>query len=130
MLHHRNPHFVGRVQSLKTFAEILKRHDATTVAVTQVAGISGIGGVGKTQLASEFAHRYGRYFAGGVFWLSLAEPELIPSEVARCGDVGGLNLGLRYGVDYAALRLPIKGVGCLNWRAVVYEKRQVDYTSV
>ena len=56
--------------------------------------------VGKTQLRREFAHRYGRYFAGGVFWLSLADTGVIPAEVARCGPLSsGLNLGLRYGVD-------------------------------
>ncbi len=56
------------------------------MAIGQVAAATGMGGIGKTQLASEFAHRYGQYFAGGVFWLSFAQPELIPSEVAACGD--------------------------------------------
>lgn len=63
----RNALFVGRDDDLRALAIALK--SGGTVAVT-----TGIGGVGKTQLAVEFAHRYGRYFAGGVFWLSFADP--------------------------------------------------------
>ena len=51
-----------------------------------------MGGIGKTQLAVEFAHRYGRYFAGGVFWLSFAQPESIEAQIAACGGPGHLNL--------------------------------------
>ena len=78
-----NPLFVGREEDLKRLAKLLKGGGA--VAINPVAAATGMGGVGKTQLASEFAHRYGQYFAGGVFWLSFADPELIPSEVADCG---------------------------------------------
>lgn len=39
---------------------ILSETDATTQAI---AAATGIGGVGKTQLASEFVHRYGYYGA-------------------------------------------------------------------
>jgi tetratricopeptide (TPR) repeat protein len=42
--------------------------------------------MGKTQLAVEFAHRYGPYFAGGVFWLSFADPKNIAAECAACGS--------------------------------------------
>jgi tetratricopeptide (TPR) repeat protein len=73
-----NPLFVGRTEKLREIAEQLKA--GGTIAVT-----TGIGGVGKTQLAIEAAHRYGRYFGGGVFWLSFADPGAIASEVADCG---------------------------------------------
>jgi tetratricopeptide (TPR) repeat protein len=80
-----NPLFVGREDDLKRLAVLLKGE--SPVAIGQVAAATGMGGVGKTQLASEFAHRYGQFFAGGVFWLSFADPELIPSEVAACGGL-------------------------------------------
>ncbi|GAB4199020.1 MAG: hypothetical protein OHK0022_18910 [Roseiflexaceae bacterium] len=73
-----NPLFVGRVDELHQIAAQLKA--GATVLVT-----AGIGGVGKTQLAVEVAHRYGRYFGGGVFWLSFADPGTIAGEVAACG---------------------------------------------
>jgi tetratricopeptide (TPR) repeat protein len=42
---------------------------------------------GKTQLAVEFAYRYGRWFKGGVFWVSCADPVSIPEAIAACGPV-------------------------------------------
>jgi hypothetical protein len=46
--------------------------------------------VGKTQLAAEFAHRYGRHFHG-VHWVSMAEAGAVPGEIAACGQMMGLN---------------------------------------
>jgi len=52
------------------------------VVITQA--ITGMGGLGKTQLAVEFAYRYGSYFRG-VHWLDLANPSQLEAEIARCG---------------------------------------------
>ncbi len=73
--------FVGREQALKTLAHIFKHNESTL----PIAAVTGMGGIGKTQLASEFVHRYGQYFEGGVFWLSFADPNNIPNEIAACG---------------------------------------------
>jgi hypothetical protein len=37
-------------------------------------------------------HRFGRFFSGGVFWLSFAEAAQVAFEVARCGGPGGMAL--------------------------------------
>ena len=99
----RNAVFVGRELDLKALAATLKA--GGTAAVGQSAAVTGMGGVGKTQLACEFAYRYGRFFAGGVFWLGCADPAAIPAEIAACGR--GLNLhpdftGLPLGVHRLA----------------------------
>jgi tetratricopeptide (TPR) repeat protein len=86
----RNSLFVGREADLKKLAEALKGGE--TAAIGQIAAATGLGGIGKTQLAVEFVHRYGQYFAGGVFWLSFADPKAIPAEVAACGGRDHLNL--------------------------------------
>lgn len=85
-----NPLFVGRDDELQELAGILKA--GKTAAIGQIAAATGLGGIGKTQLAAEFVHRYGQYFAGGVFWLSFADPAAVPAEVAACGGLAGMRL--------------------------------------
>src|SRR5436190_198597 len=80
-----NPLFVGREEELRALAHRLRAGETSAVGEMQLAAASGLGGIGKTQLAAEFVHRYGRYFEGGVFWMSFAEPAAVPAEVAACG---------------------------------------------
>lgn len=63
-----------------------------TTAIGQAATVHGLGGVDKTTVATEFVHRYGAYFAGGVFWRSFADPANVPVEIAQCGGEGHLQL--------------------------------------
>jgi tetratricopeptide (TPR) repeat protein len=84
-----NPCFVGRVEILTQLASALSPALAT-------AAVTGIGGMGKTQLALEFAHRYGRFFYGGVFWISMGDPHAIPAEIADCGGTGRMELRADY----------------------------------
>ena len=86
----RNALFVGREEDLRALGGFLKTGGAA--AVGQSTAVTGLGGIGKTQLACEFVWRYGRFFAGGVFWLSFADPDAVPTEVASCGGPRGLNL--------------------------------------
>jgi len=78
----RNALFTGRVGPLQALARALLEGDGRSALVTQA--VAGMGGVGKTQLAVEFAYRYGRYFHG-VHWVNAGEPEAIGGEVAACG---------------------------------------------
>jgi tetratricopeptide (TPR) repeat protein len=82
---HRNRLFVGRAAELLALAAALREFGAT-------AAICGLGGVGKTQLACEFAHRYGQFFPGGVFWVSFGDPAALPTAVASCGSADHLAL--------------------------------------
>jgi len=77
--------FVGRQQDLMALARMLK--GGGTAAIGQVSAATGLGGIGKTQLASEFAHRYGQFFAG-VYWLDFSDPQAVPAEVAACSPAG------------------------------------------
>jgi len=87
-----NSSFVGRASNLRMLAASFKDHEDKDDTHVSIVAVTGLGGIGKTQLATEFVHRYGQYFVGGVFWLSFAEASAIPLEVAECGRPGYLNL--------------------------------------
>jgi len=82
-----NREFVGRKESLKGLATVLKSSDALVINRVETVVLSGMGGVGKTQLASEFVHRYGQYFAGGVYWLNFTNADTAQTEIASCGSM-------------------------------------------
>lgn len=86
-----NPLFVARRDTLTAIAERLSG-DRAAAAVVQSAAASGPGGIGKTQVAVEFAHRYGQYFVGGVFWINCSDRDTIAAQVAECGGPGRLDL--------------------------------------
>lgn len=94
-----NPLFVGRDGALAELSCAFKQPGAPGCVPT--VAVTGIGGIGKTQLAIEFAHRLGSYFAGGVYWVSFVDPAAIPAEFAVCGGAGAMDLR----PDYAALAL-------------------------
>ena len=67
-------HFVGRIAELWNIHFILKqKHTAVVEGKSGQGGIGlvmGMGGLGKTQLAIEYVHRFGVCYPGGVFWIS------------------------------------------------------------
>ncbi|HSH05675.1 MAG TPA: CHAT domain-containing protein, partial [Anaerolineae bacterium] len=96
-----NPLFGGRDEALRLVAENFRgRAEGQKVVV-----VTGVGGVGKTQLVVEFAHRYGAYFEGGVFWVSLGQAAGIEAELVACGEAMGLSLvGMTVAEKVAAVR--------------------------
>jgi TIR domain/Tetratricopeptide repeat/NB-ARC domain len=75
----RNPGFTGRDGLLVAVREQLLSGDRAVVQA-----LRGMGGVGKTQLAAEYAHR----FAGDydiVWWIAAEQPGLIGDQVAALG---------------------------------------------
>ena len=79
----RNPGFTGRDDLL---AEVRERLLAGDRAVVQA--LHGMGGVGKTQLAAEYAHR----FAGAydlAWWINSEQGRLIGDQVAALGHALG-----------------------------------------
>jgi len=78
--HHRNPNFTGRVQLLDDLRAALTANQI--VAVTQSQAIHGLGGVGKTQLAVEYAYRYASDY-DLVWWLRAEIPATLASDYAQ-----------------------------------------------
>src|SRR4051794_23905396 len=73
----RNPRFTGRDGMLNELRRRLRTGEATLV----VQALYGLGGVGKTQLATEYAHRFAADY-DLVWWIDAEQPVLIPGQLA------------------------------------------------
>ncbi len=63
--------FQPRPGEFETLERLLFPPQSSNSSSSRVAlvGVLGMGGIGKTQLAAEFAHRYKERFPAGVFWM-------------------------------------------------------------
>ena len=75
----RNPNFTGRGALLQALRRRLVETKAG--AVVQAGAVHGLGGVGKTQLALEYAHRYAADY-DLVWWVAAEQPLAIPGRLA------------------------------------------------
>ena len=80
----RNPHFTGRTGMLEQLRARFQAGERSLV----VEALFGLGGVGKSQLAIEYAHRYGEHYTV-VWWVDAEQPVLIPDQlVSLAGRLG------------------------------------------
>jgi len=69
----RNPDFVGRDNDLARLHAIITGQGQGPVGI-RPAGLTGMGGIGKTQLAVEYVHQHRDDFPDGIFWIDAAGP--------------------------------------------------------
>jgi transcriptional regulator with XRE-family HTH domain len=75
----RNPVFTGRDRLLAAVQETLQAGHATVVQA-----LYGIGGVGKTQLAAEYAHRFGSSYDLS-WWIDAEHDKLLGDQIVSLG---------------------------------------------
>ncbi len=80
-----NAGFVGRGDDLARIHELLQKGEA--VGVRPVAA-AGMGGIGKTQLAVQYAYRHRDDYPGGVYWVNAAQD--VQAEMAELARQVGL----------------------------------------
>src|SRR5579871_3668893 len=96
-LRHRMPYrslgekFIGRVDSFWNLHDCLFRDSITILAVEAV--VVGTGGLGKTQLAIEYAWRFGSFYTGGVYWVDADQGLSIL--VAQVSEAAGIELNTK-----------------------------------
>jgi tetratricopeptide (TPR) repeat protein len=63
--------FVGREEEMKLLHSKLQRNDAVAISA-----IAGMGGVGKTELATQYARQHEADYPGGICWLNARDANL------------------------------------------------------
>lgn len=90
----RNVAFTGRSEVIEQLRDSLLAQ-RTTAVLPQA--LYGLGGVGKTQVALEYTHRFAADY-DVVWWINAEQPHLIRQELAELAD----PLGLPPGIDVAS----------------------------
>jgi tetratricopeptide (TPR) repeat protein len=103
-----DPGFVGRLFDLWQIHSMLSASDAVQItgSVTDAAQLVGLGGVGKSLLAEEYALRFGAAYPGGIFWLNASEGDERGSMHDAAQNEATRNTRLR--MIAARLGLPIE----------------------
>lgn len=83
----RNPHFTGRTELLGQLRHALETNSAKTALLPHT--LHGLGGVGKTQLAVEYVHRYATQY-DLIWWVPAEEPAQIRASLVELGARMGL----------------------------------------
>jgi tetratricopeptide (TPR) repeat protein/Mrp family chromosome partitioning ATPase len=78
----RNMRFTGREKDLRELREQLRSHGTTVVVPVT---LQGLGGVGKTQVALEYVHRFKNDY-DLVWWMECGQPQFIDISLADLGD--------------------------------------------
>ncbi|WP_353288877.1 ankyrin repeat domain-containing protein [Wolbachia endosymbiont (group A) of Pogonocherus hispidulus] len=79
--------FTGRGRALTALHNVLQRSAKKQAVISQVASISGLGGVGKSELARKYAYKYGKYYGGNVIWINAENFEDMKNSFLRlAGD--------------------------------------------
>src|SRR5215469_13582765 len=82
----RNPNFTGRGRELARLASGLAANSMVTVQA-----VHGMGGVGKTQLATEYAHLHATSY-DVVWWIAAEKPAAIPDQFTALAKRLGLDV--------------------------------------
>ena len=97
----RIKNFTGRDDILHRLRPV-EPGEPRTVAVVLPHALQGFGGVGKTAVAIEYAHRY-RSAYDLVWWIPADDPVLVPSSLAALAERLGLHSAMAAGIQGAAL---------------------------
>ena len=123
--------FVGRLHYMWQIHSALHASDFPIItdatAAYEVAQVHGMGGVGKSLLAEEYALRFAAAFPGGVFWLSAFGNDDVKAgldaegrEAERSGQIRGIAAALGIPVQD---RNPDEIEGALKWKLGAIEKQ-------
>ena len=106
----RNRYFAGRTDEIQKLKRILQVEETLKEKKVRVAAVCGLGGVGKTSLASEYAHQMKNFYKGGVYWFSAEDDTFLEKTV---NDIA-LKIGALLGSYDLTLSNTLRKISSLN----------------
>ncbi|MFC4590102.1 FxSxx-COOH system tetratricopeptide repeat protein [Sphaerisporangium corydalis] len=97
----RNVNFTGREELLTRLRADISTGSSSDVTAVVPHALHGFGGVGKTQVAVEYAYRY-RSDYDVVWWIPADQPVLVKSSLAGLAPYLGLPVAVGTGIEDAA----------------------------
>ncbi len=97
--------FVGRDETLKQLHQQLQENQTLSITALQ-----GMGGIGKTELAVQYAQQYKRHYPSGVCWLQAREQDVSTQLVnfaASCLDLPPIEADLPEQVQHVWSHWPV-----------------------
>jgi tetratricopeptide (TPR) repeat protein len=85
--HNRN--FVGRVEDLRRLRQMLEQNP-----IGVIAAVHGIAGIGKTELAFNYAYHHAHLYPGGCYYVACEGVSDLRSALVRLADQGGAKIRL------------------------------------
>lgn len=89
----RNPRFTGRIELLRTLREGLRAHSRTALIPDKLPS-----GVGKTQLALEYIHRYKSAY-DVIWWIECGQPQFVDISLVDLGRALNTSYGSQIAID-------------------------------
>ncbi|WP_459799418.1 FxSxx-COOH system tetratricopeptide repeat protein [Herbidospora sp. RD11066] len=120
----RNNTFTGRSTALETLRDQLVGITRTVPQPQQTIALHGLGGVGKTQVALEYAHRF-RADYDLVWWISAEQPDLINSALAELATKLSIRFGDSVLAGAEAAREALR-IGQMRWLLVFDNARDPE----
>ncbi len=122
----RYTHFTGREKDLARLREQLRMYDTTGAP----AVLQGLGGVGKTQMALEYVHRFKTDY-DVIWWLPCVQPAFVDASLADLGErlreVLGINVPLTVNeAEVVRQVLDVLSRGETRWLLVYDNADQVE----
>lgn len=113
----RNPHFTGRDEALSSLRSRIAGGSPTVILPV---ALHGLGGVGKTQLALEYTHRFKSDYEL-VWWVDCEQLELIDASLARLAEHMGLQRTGNVPEDARAAREALRCGEPYGWWLLIFD---------